>query len=59
MKVDLKINSASSEQIDGPTRQEPIAIVGMSGRFPGSDSVEGMWENLLEGREFHKKVPQQ
>ncbi|GAA4520927.1 hypothetical protein GCM10023191_098530 [Actinoallomurus oryzae] len=33
---------------DGPG--EPIAIVGMAGRFPGADSVDELW-NLLRGGE--------
>jgi amino acid adenylation domain-containing protein len=28
-----------------------IAIVGMAGRFPGADSVDEFWDNLVEGRE--------
>ena len=28
-----------------------IAIVGMSGRFPGSPNVATYWENIREGRE--------
>jgi len=28
---------------------EGIAIVGMSGRFPGANSVEQLWQNLMEG----------
>ncbi|MGN6153292.1 MAG: amino acid adenylation domain-containing protein [Lysobacteraceae bacterium] len=31
--------------------QEPIAIVGMAGRFPGADDVEAFWRNLCDGRE--------
>ncbi len=27
-----------------------IAVVGMAGRFPGADSVEELWDNLLAGR---------
>jgi amino acid adenylation domain-containing protein len=30
---------------------EPIALVGLAGRFPGADSVEQFWTNLCEGRE--------
>lgn len=30
---------------------EPIAIIGMTGRFPGAQTVEALWQNLLEGRD--------
>ena len=30
---------------------EGIAIIGLHGRFPGADSVEAFWANLLAGRE--------
>ncbi len=30
---------------------EPIAIVGMAGRFPGARDVEAFWDNLCAGRE--------
>jgi amino acid adenylation domain-containing protein len=30
---------------------EPIAIIGWSGRFPGAGSVEALWRNLLAGEE--------
>ncbi len=30
---------------------EPIAIVGMAGRFPGATDIEAFWRNLCEGRE--------
>ena len=33
------------------TEQEPIAVVGMAGRFPEARDVEEFWENLVEGRE--------
>ncbi len=31
--------------------REPIAIVGLAGRFPGADDVETLWRHLLEGIE--------
>ena len=34
-----------------------IAIVGMSGRFPGSGSIEGFWQDLLDGKNHVKKIP--
>ena len=35
----------SEERYDG------IAIIGMTGRFPGADSVEEFWANLVAGKE--------
>ena len=34
-----------------PAEWEPIAIVGMAGRFPGAGSVARLWENLCGGVE--------
>jgi amino acid adenylation domain-containing protein len=31
--------------------REPVAIIAMTGRFPGAASVEGLWQNLRAGRE--------
>ncbi|MFC6084946.1 type I polyketide synthase [Sphaerisporangium aureirubrum] len=36
---------------DAPVRDQRIAIVGMSGRFPGAASVAELWQNLLDGTE--------
>ena len=30
---------------------EGIAIVGMAGRFPGAETVEALWANLVAGKE--------
>jgi amino acid adenylation domain-containing protein len=35
---------------------DPIAIVGMAGRFPSCDSVEDLWRSLLAGRECLEDV---
>lgn len=32
-------------------RQPPVAIIGMSGRFPGANNIRTFWENLISGRE--------
>lgn len=34
-----------------------IAIVGMSGRFPGAKDVEAFWDVLYQGLDVHKVVP--
>ena len=33
------------------TTDEPIAIIGMAGRFPGAADVEALWKNLCDGDE--------
>lgn len=35
-----------------------VAVVGMSGRFPGSDSVDESWGELINGACHIKKVPE-
>lgn len=32
-----------------PTGPEPIAVIGMSGRFAGSDSLDALWTHLANG----------
>ncbi|KUI67140.1 Conidial yellow pigment biosynthesis polyketide synthase [Cytospora mali] len=34
-----------------------IAIVGMSGRFPGANSTEAFWDLLRQGLDVHREVP--
>ena len=36
----------------------PLAIVGMAGRFPDSDSHEELWELLKAGLDVHRSVPE-
>jgi acyl transferase domain-containing protein/thioesterase domain-containing protein/pyruvate/2-oxoglutarate dehydrogenase complex dihydrolipoamide acyltransferase (E2) component/non-ribosomal peptide synthetase component F/aryl carrier-like protein len=36
---------------------EPIAIIGLSGRFPGSADVEAFWDNLISGRSSISEIP--
>jgi Beta-ketoacyl synthase, N-terminal domain len=33
-----------------------IAIVGMAGRFPGSDNLESFWKVLADGMDLHRQV---
>jgi acyl transferase domain-containing protein/thioesterase domain-containing protein/acyl carrier protein len=40
-------------------REEAIAIIGMSGRFPGADNVEELWELLSAGRKAIGEIPRE
>jgi hypothetical protein len=55
-KVAVRSNSSTQENVNSHDGSESVAIIGMSGRFPGSDSVEELWTSIMERREFHKKV---
>ncbi len=40
-----------------PDPREPIAIIGMSGRYPGAENLEAFWDNLAHGRDLISEVP--
>lgn len=40
-----------------PRAREPIAIVGMAGRFPGAHNVREFWENLKRGTDCITEAP--
>lgn len=46
-------DSAMHESMDEDMSSslEPIAIIGMSGRFPGAEDIESFWENIRNGKE--------
>ncbi|MCY1074897.1 type I polyketide synthase [Archangium lansingense] len=48
-----------SERRPAPRRRqdEPLAIVGMGGMFPGAANVETLWKRLLEGHDATREVP--
>ncbi|MBW8688280.1 SDR family NAD(P)-dependent oxidoreductase [Chitinophaga rhizophila] len=37
--------------------REPIAIIGVSGRYPQADSLEDFWENLVGGKDCITEIP--
>ncbi|MBL1100886.1 type I polyketide synthase [Streptomyces coffeae] len=40
-----------------PDPKEPIAVVGMAGRFPGAPDTDSLWQLLIDGREAIRPVP--
>ena len=51
-KNSLRFNEFNAKN----TNCQPIAIIGMSGRFSGSDNLDGFWKNLKEGRDSVHQV---
>ena len=41
----------------GLRNDDRIAIVGMSGRYPGADDLDQFWHNLVEGRNSIQEIP--
>lgn len=39
------------KEINHKTTSADIAIIGMAGRFPGSDTIDELWKNLRDGKE--------
>ncbi len=59
---EVPARSTKSAQIDctaQPARDpvQPVAVIGLSGRFPGADTARGFWENLKNGVESVAQVP--
>jgi zearalenone synthase (nonreducing iterative type I polyketide synthase) len=38
-------------------KRDGIAIIGMAGKGPGSDSLEEFWDVILKGLDLHQEVP--
>ncbi|WDF48900.1 SDR family NAD(P)-dependent oxidoreductase [Paenibacillus sp. KACC 21273] len=36
---------------------DPVAIIGISGRFPMADDIHELWENLIEGKDCISEIP--
>src|SRR5262249_10234395 len=49
--IDGKSNSQTYELEKKHSVDEPIAIIGYSGRFPGAESADAFWTNLCAGVE--------
>lgn len=47
------VQAPPGDTVDG---RVPLAIVGMSGRFPGAESVEALWQVLESGLDMHRTV---
>ncbi|XNR06503.1 SDR family NAD(P)-dependent oxidoreductase [Paenibacillus amylolyticus] len=53
--TDSKLDSGS-DQLSSP---EPIAIVGISAKFPMADNAEQFWHNLLDGKDCISEIPEE
>jgi amino acid adenylation domain-containing protein len=50
-EITQEFSRAKAQRREEETKQEPIAIIGMAGRFPGAKSIDELWQNLCAGVE--------
>jgi len=48
---------AAYSSVKVPLRFEPIAIVGVSGMFPGAEDINEFWKNLIDGKDCISEIP--
>ncbi|MBT2404440.1 MULTISPECIES: SDR family NAD(P)-dependent oxidoreductase [unclassified Streptomyces] len=46
-----------AEPVRPATREDAIAVIGLAGRYPGAEDLDGFWENLAAGRDCVTEVP--
>ncbi|KAJ0104403.1 hypothetical protein J7T55_010867 [Diaporthe amygdali] len=56
-KQEPSFSPSPPRSYSAPGKRSKIAIIGMSGRFPGANSTEAFWDLLSEGLDVHKEVP--
>lgn len=58
-KQEIKKKSFGNRFAGNEKRQESIAVIGISGRFPGARNVDEFWDILQNGKEVISKVPKE
>lgn len=54
---DQSLWCATTDHSCGRSQNDKIAIVGMSGRFPGAANPDELWDLLEKGLDVHREVP--
>jgi len=49
---------AKTSTVNNHEDNEPIAIIGMSGKFPGAEDLDDFWENTLQARDCIRPLPE-
>ena len=52
-----RFTAGGSASRDTARRGEPVAIIGLSGRYPGARDLEAFWRNLRDGVDSIEEVP--
>ncbi|MCC5463956.1 SDR family NAD(P)-dependent oxidoreductase [Pelosinus baikalensis] len=57
LKAGRKQNRSFANNVLSNGEQEPIAIIGMSGRYPQAKNLKDYWENLKSGKDCITEIP--
>lgn len=55
----VSVSPRSGVTTADPNVNEPIAIIGISGRYPMASSLREFWENIKTGRDCISEIPQE
>jgi amino acid adenylation domain-containing protein len=55
--LDLPRRVEGADAPVSPVANEPVAIIGMSGRFPDARSVDELWQILVAGKDVIREIP--
>ncbi len=57
--IEVQAEPLSKETVPYEAKgNEPIAVIGLAGRYPGSFDLDTFWTHLLEGKEAIREVPE-
>lgn len=56
--LDSVVHNRSISSAPDRSREEPIAIIGVSGRYPDAKNLSEFWENLKAGKDSIRKMPE-
>ena len=45
------------DAVDREQAQDPVAIIGVSGRYPQAENLDAFWENLKNGEDCISEIP--
>lgn len=57
LKYELNLDDGFVNEVDIETIKDPIAIIGMSGKYPEAENLDEFWKNLVNGRDCISEVP--
>lgn len=58
-RITSELTPAYSSNGSESVKSEPIAIVGIAGRYPGAVNLEAYWENLSSGKDCIISIPEE